>query len=40
MLSVSIQAQTRQEKRISEVKRLIESKDYVFLAESATPLSG
>ena len=40
MLSVSIQAQSRQEKRISEVKRLIESKDYVFLAESATPLSG
>ncbi|WP_395803358.1 DUF4251 domain-containing protein [Daejeonella sp.] len=40
ILSHSIQAQTRQEKMKAGLKRLIESKDYVFLAESATPLSG
>lgn len=40
IVSTTLQAQTRQEKRVAEVKRLIESKDYVFLAESATPLSG
>jgi hypothetical protein len=40
ILFQAIQAQTRQEKKKAEVKRLIKSKDYVFLAESATPLSG
>ena len=40
ILSQSVQAQTRQENKKVEVKRLIESKEYVFLAESATPLSG
>lgn len=40
ILSSSLHAQTRTEKRITEVKQLIESKNYVFVAESATPLSG
>jgi hypothetical protein len=40
MLSQSLQAQTRAEKKHAEIKNLIESKNYVFIAESANPLSG
>jgi hypothetical protein len=40
ILSQSLQAQTRAEKKQVEVKKLIESRSYVFIAESANPLSG
>jgi hypothetical protein len=40
MSSQLLQAQTRAEKKQAEIKKLIESKDYVFIAESANPLSG
>ena len=40
ILSQSLQAQTRAEKKQAEIKKLIESRSYVFIAESANPLSG
>ncbi len=40
ILSQSLQAQTRAQKKQVEVKKLIESRSYVFIAESANPLSG
>jgi hypothetical protein len=40
MSSQVLQAQTRAEKKQAEIKKLIESKNYVFIAESANPLSG
>lgn len=40
VFSSSLQAQTREEKKIAEVKKLVESRNYLFLAESALPLSG
>lgn len=40
LLSQLLQAQTRAEKKQAEIKKLIESKSYVFIADSANPLSG
>ena len=40
LLSVTVFAQTRDQKKKEEVKRLIESRNYVFNPQSVTPLSG
>ena len=40
LFTVSVVAQTRDQKKKEEVKRLIESRNYVFSPQSVTPLSG
>ena len=40
LLSVSVDAQTRDQKKKEEVRRLIESRNYVFSPQSVTPISG
>ncbi|SDN10586.1 protein of unknown function [Daejeonella rubra] len=37
---ISVTAQTRDQKKKSEIKRLIESRNFVFSPQSVTPLSG
>lgn len=40
LFAVFVSAQTRDQKKKAEVKRLIESRNYVFSPQSVTPLSG
>ncbi len=40
LFSISVSSQTRDQKKKEEVKRLIESRNYLFSPQSVTPLSG
>jgi len=40
LFSMSVSSQTRDQKKKAEVKRLIESRNYVFSPQTVTPLSG